>query len=127
MALVGHGFGVRKSVQCLKSAHVVAQRVVLFMIIELVRPETSKGLNDLIWLYLSKNKISNLPEGIFQDLARLEGLFISRNKFVNIPERFFEGLNLRYLGLDENGITEIKENLQNPYCVIFELKFLDKF
>ncbi|XP_078389838.1 uncharacterized protein LOC144671696 [Cetorhinus maximus] len=69
------------------------------------------NLRNLTKLILDDNKISALPEGVFDDLATLEELSIKGNAIQVIPEHIFDPLeNLRYLTLSANKIERIPNN-----------------
>jgi len=68
-----------------------------------------QGLNNLIFLDLSMNKISSLQQSMFEDLNNLQSLDISGNEIQVIPSDSFHGLNNLYsLKLSRNKISSIE-------------------
>ncbi|PSN52710.1 hypothetical protein C0J52_09377 [Blattella germanica] len=68
------------------------------------------GLNKLVTLDLSRNKISNLTFGIFEALSSLQYMSLARNSLVEIDEYIFWLLpNLTSLDFSYNRIISIKE------------------
>lgn len=67
-----------------------------------------KGLNNLIRLDLSLNKINYVGNNAFEEMDKLEELYLSENEMVEISESAFNGLdNLIHLEIEENRLTNI--------------------
>jgi Leucine-rich repeat (LRR) protein len=75
-------------------------------------PEEIKYLTNLKSLNLSDNKITAIPEHIFDHLVNLESLYISTNQMTAIPEHLFDNLiNLNKLTLFNNKIKDITAHM----------------
>ena len=64
-------------------------------------------------LFLSRNSLAALPEGIFEGLAKLRNLYLQDNNFQALPgSGIFEGLaNLRDLNLSSNGLRALSDDI----------------
>ncbi|CAI5785710.1 lumican [Podarcis muralis] len=63
-----------------------------------------KGLNALLYLDLSFNKITKLPLGLPPNLMML---YFDNNQISNIPDQYFQGFkDLQYLRLSHNKLTD---------------------
>ncbi|KAH0616734.1 hypothetical protein JD844_028100 [Phrynosoma platyrhinos] len=63
-----------------------------------------KGLNSLLYLDLSFNKISKLPRGLPPNILML---YFDNNHITNIPDEYFQGFKaLQYLRLSHNKLTD---------------------
>ena len=63
-------------------------------------------------LYLHFNKLSNLPENIFENLIKLEWLDLQNNNLSTLPEKIFDNLvKLKWLDLSYNNIEDLPENI----------------
>eukprot|EP00475_Leptophrys_vorax_P042418 TRINITY_DN799_c0_g1_i12.p1 TRINITY_DN799_c0_g1~~TRINITY_DN799_c0_g1_i12.p1 ORF type:complete len:183 (+),score=22.72 TRINITY_DN799_c0_g1_i12:367-915(+) len=60
----------------------------------------------------SNNRLSCLPERLFQGLANVRSISLSGNQLSDVPEGIFDGLiNLRTLDLSDNQLVKIPEGL----------------
>ena len=73
------------------------------------------GLNNLQELYLMSNQLSKLPATLFNGLNNLQALLLNNNQLMELPAMIFNGFNnLRVLILFNNQLTdENKEQLRN--------------
>ena len=67
---------------------------------------------------MSRNSLSELPDGVFDDLTDLDVLYLDINHLSELPEDVFDNLtNLGYLNLGNNGLGELPagvfDNLSN--------------
>ncbi len=70
------------------------------------------GLSNLSSLWLSRNSLSTLPEGVFSGLSNLQQLFLNRNSLTALPEGIFSGLNeLGILWLAGNRLSVLPERV----------------
>ena len=68
-----------------------------------------QSLDSLIFLDLSCNSFSSLPETIFGKTCSLVTFSLSNNKFTDISTNLFAGLDkLKYLDLSNNQLTVLK-------------------
>ena len=76
------------------------------------------GSNDL-----RRNQLAELPDGVFDGLARLQYLNLSRNQLTTLPEGVFDGLtNLRRLVLRYNPLTTLPEGVFDGPAGLRELE-----
>ncbi|MEA5532792.1 COR domain-containing protein [Crocosphaera sp. XPORK-15E] len=68
--------------------------------------------NNLITLYLSRNKLTNLPESL-TNLTQLTTLYLSQNQLTNLPESLTNLTKLTRLDLSYNKLTNLPESLTN--------------
>jgi Leucine-rich repeat (LRR) protein len=89
-------------------------------------PEEIKYLTNLEYLSLSQNKITMIPEHIFDHLTNLKSLYLYNNKITAIPEHIFDQLiNLKQLYLNNNKITSIPEHLFDSLTNLKHLSLSD--
>lgn len=70
------------------------------------------GFVKLEKLQLTFLELTTLPEGIFDDLSNLKNLYLSNNQFTTLPEEIFNGLvKLENLYLDNNPFIRFPENM----------------
>ena len=70
------------------------------------------GLTQLLWLDLSANQLSTLPENLFARQSRLKYLDLPANQLGTLPENLFDGLTeLTRLDLSANQLGTLLENL----------------
>ncbi|XP_053111935.1 lumican [Hemicordylus capensis] len=63
-----------------------------------------KGLNSLLYLDLSFNKLSKLPLGLPPNILML---YFDNNQITNVPDEYFQGFKaLQYLRLSHNKLTD---------------------
>ena len=68
---------------------------------------------NLLYLYLSNNKISSLSENSFKYLKNLKGLYLASNKLKTISQGWFSSLlQLSYISLKNNEISVIEETTE---------------
>ncbi len=61
---------------------------------------------------MSDNELTDLPEGIFQELGKLKQLSLGSNSLTSLPQGIFEGLSsLEVLGLSGNPLTSLPEGI----------------
>ena len=66
------------------------------------------GLTDLQILWLNRNELSSLPEGVFDDLGDLRRLYLGNNSLSRLDADVFTSLTeLRRLWLHENSLTAL--------------------
>jgi len=66
------------------------------------------GIQDVVEIDLSHNKLISLPVGIFRGLNKLEDLRLHDNPFRSLPAGVFDGLNnLKRLYLNHSGLTAL--------------------
>lgn len=82
-------------------------------------PAAIREMQNLKFLGLSKNRISNLPDWL-KDLNQLEGLDLSDNQFENIPEAVFKLPKIKIINFGKNQLKEISNEISN--C-----KYLESF
>ena len=71
-----------------------------------------RNLDALVSLSLAGNGLSDLPAGLFDDLARLEVLDLSANSMDELPEGVFGGLgDLQSLSLAGNDLKSLPEDV----------------
>ena len=68
--------------------------------------------DDLKYLYLRNNNLSNLPESI-GNLTNLEYLDLRNNNLSNLPESIGNLTNLNTLDLDNNNLSDLSESIGN--------------
>ncbi len=69
-----------------------------------------RGLNNLKWLYIQWNQISQIQDGSFRSLNFLERLVLDQNEIKHIGARTFQGVvNLKVLFLHHNQISIIQD------------------
>lgn len=79
--------------------------------LETIDPRLFAGLN-LQSLELARNRIADLPEGIFRELTALETLDLADNRIRVLPGRlFWELTELRSVGLEGNLISYLPDGL----------------
>ncbi|KAM0679719.1 hypothetical protein GINT2_002129 [Glugoides intestinalis] len=72
------------------------------------------GLTNLELLSFQNNNIKELQPNIFSNLQKLEYLYLSKNKITELPSCVFDGLvNLKSLWLEDNNIKELQPNIFN--------------
>lgn len=71
-----------------------------------------KGLSDKITeLDLSGNKITEIPEGFFDNMTNLEYVDLNSNHIKALPENTFKNTKkLKWINIRANNLTEIKKN-----------------
>jgi len=101
----------------------------------LIKKEKEKILYSITDLNLESNKISNLPDGIFEcknltflnlnfnliekiadpivKLRKIETLLLQNNEFKEIPKSVYQLKNLKRLSLRANKITDISQDIKN--------------
>ncbi|MCY3411925.1 MAG: leucine-rich repeat protein [Candidatus Heimdallarchaeota archaeon] len=76
-----------------------------------ISKSSMKG-DDISSLYLVKQKIKHLPEGIFDGLTQLVGLRMQENEIETLPEGIFKDLNnLSVLYMNNNPYSELPDQL----------------
>lgn len=103
--------------------------------IEIILPAALNPLDELRELYLSKNKIHRLPDGLLNSLTKLEVLDLSGNRLETVSEHFMIGLgNMRVLNLSANRLVNFdtsslyskkKLNVDLSFNYITEFNFED--
>lgn len=79
-----------------------------------------KQFPNLQWLTLSRNKITEIPEEIFQ-LTKLQYLDLSKNKIDLIPKEIGNLIHLKKLYLNQNNISSLPPQIGR----LINLEFLD--
>lgn len=69
-------------------------------------------LTNLKYLYLSKNKIKEIPKS-FAKLIHLEELDLSNNQISSLPTYFANFIHLKWLDIKSNNITQIPDEFSN--------------
>lgn len=91
-----------------------------------LRSEDFAGLHELRLLHLSHNKISRLPQQVFQPLTLLSNLDLSSNQLTEIANDTFAGLrDLERLYLQRNRIAHIHAAAFQGLVRLVELKLQD--
>ena len=73
------------------------------------------GLENLVELDLSRNKLRSFPHNAFTNLVNLKTLLLANNQIDYVGENFLAGLNfLSFLDLSENAIVDVHENAFYP-------------
>ncbi|XP_078274653.1 vasorin b [Rhinoraja longicauda] len=91
-----------------------------------LRSEDFAGLQELRLLHLSHNKISRLPQLVFQPLTLLSNLDLSSNQLTEIANDTFAGLrDLERLYLQRNRIAHIQAAAFQGLVRLVELKLQD--
>ncbi|KAM0679959.1 hypothetical protein GINT2_001900 [Glugoides intestinalis] len=81
------------------------------------------GLTNLELLSFQNNNIKELQPNIFEKLQKLEYLYLSKNKITELPSCVFDGLvNLKSLWLEDNNIKELQPNI---FSNLQKLEFLN--
>ena len=81
------------------------------------------GLSKLIYLNLQHNKISSLPESLFQHLSSLKFLVLNGNKISKLEGNSFTGLSQLYsLQLRNNSILRLKREMFTQLPSLSELR-----
>lgn len=71
-----------------------------------------QNLGALEELLVFENHLTSLPKGLFSGSSRLQMLHLSNNLLVSLPEGIFHGLNrLQVLSLNDNRLTSLHEGL----------------
>ena len=65
------------------------------------------GLPSLVNLQLEGNQLTALPEGVFDELSSLKTLNLTGNQLVTLPEEIFNRLDLLWIDLRDNQLTEL--------------------
>jgi len=79
---------------------------------ETLAPGVFAGLGSLTSLYLSANKLTELPVDAFRDLTNLRVLNLSRNQLKTLPKDIFKGLTkLEELRLADNKFVSLPEGI----------------
>ena len=77
-----------------------------------VAPNALQSCHVVEKLYLSRNRLTELPAGLFDGLTALQRLHLQRNHLVQLPPSPFGGLYaLRRLDLSHNSFSQIPEPL----------------
>lgn len=84
-----------------------------------------KGLsNKITYLDLSGNKITEIPEGFFDDMTGLEELDLNSNHIKDLPNKLFNNCkNLQWINLRANNLTKIKKDTLSGLDKLTELEF----
>lgn len=84
-----------------------------------------KGLsNKITYLDLSGNKITEIPEGFFDDMTGLEELDLNSNHIKDLPNNLFKNCkNLQWINLRANNLTKIKKDTLSGLDKLTELEF----
>ena len=70
------------------------------------------NLAELQWLPLSRNRLTELPDRIFDSLAQLQDLYLDSNQLTELPDRVFDNLvDLQSLSLRSNRLTELPDRV----------------
>ena len=79
------------------------------------------GLSSIEALHFKNNLLESLPEAIFRDLNSLRSLTLSNNNLTTLYRAHFQDLiNLYSLDLEENRISYLDENIfDSPLCLKF--------
>ena len=73
-------------------------------------------------LYLSNNKLTSLPDNIFNSLTQLQTLRLYDNNLTSLPENIFNSLiRLQTLSLYSNNLSSLPENIFNSLTQLQEL------
>ena len=114
---------------------------------ETIDPMYFKGLNKLKWLHLQNNKVEKLEGNVFNDMDSIEMIDLRNNAISVIENMAFQGLHqslqvlhlsynrldiiheefrmlsqLKNLYLDNNPITQFKENVLPPHLQVFHME-----
>ncbi|KAM4703936.1 leucine-rich repeat transmembrane neuronal protein 3 [Rhinophrynus dorsalis] len=77
--------------------------------LHLLKHNQFKGLNQLTWLYIDHNHISNIDENAFNGIRRLKELILSSNRITHLLNNTFRPVtNLRNLDLSYNTLQTLK-------------------
>ena len=60
---------------------------------------------------LQANALTSVPVNLFTGLTQLQDLDLEFNEITALPTRIFDGLNLRFLGLEANRLTNLQAGL----------------
>jgi len=85
-----------------------------------VLPESIGNLNNLNFLNLCRNNLSDLPKSI-DKLKNLNILTLCKNNFKTFPKSIYKLNNLKAFAIDDNYLTEIPE----WFCHMTTLEYLD--
>ncbi len=79
-------------------------------------------INNLQYLLLYSNQLTQLPATLFNGLNNLQYLYLHNNQLTELPATLFNGLNnLRVLHLDNNQLTQLPATLFNGLNNLQEL------
>lgn len=82
------------------------------------------GLGELRQLHLAYNRIRELPENLLSGLSRLEDFFINDNELTRLPPDLFTGLTqLREVWMSANELVELPPGLVSDAGYLRELHF----
>jgi len=84
-------------------------------------PEDISALRLLKRLNVSANKLTSLPGSIFASFPRLHSLIAAENQITTIPEGLFKATTLAYLDLSSNEIAQVPPGLNE----LTQLGFLE--
>lgn len=74
--------------------------------------EKHNVLRGLIFLSLSSNRLTTLPEGLFKGLYELRIIYLNDNRLITLPEKLFQGLVcLKELHLEKNNFAVLPKGL----------------
>lgn len=94
--------------------------------LKLIRRDHFKEMENVKFLYLTSNRIENLPDDVFHDLPRLEFLELDGNLIKILPENLLENCQrLTHFRADHNLVEILPETFFNSNDELTEVSLRD--
>jgi len=85
-----------------------------------------ENIKSVTTIRLDNNRLTTLPQGIFQGLNSLQELHLDGNRLITLPQGIFQGLNCLYqLHLFNNKLTKLPQGIFHGLNGLWQLSLCD--